>query len=102
MGPGTRLPTPTVGAQCWPIAAWRSWTSRPPGRRPRVAPLTGDAIVFNGEIYNYLQLRERLAAEGQSFRSTGDTEVMLRALSIRGREAVRWLRGMFTFAFWDH
>jgi asparagine synthase (glutamine-hydrolysing) len=73
----------------------------PAGAQPMIDPVTGDVIVFNGEIYNYLELRERLAAEGHSFRSTGDTAVMLRALGAHGREAVSWLRGMFTFAFWD-
>ncbi len=73
----------------------------PAGAQPMIDPVTGDVIVFNGEIYNYLELRDRLAAEGHSFQSTGDTAVMLRALGTHGREAVSWLRGMFTFAFWD-
>ncbi len=73
----------------------------PAGAQPMVDPVTGDVIIFNGEIYNYVELRERLAAEGQSFQSSGDTAVMLRALGILGTEAVARLRGMFTFAFWD-
>jgi asparagine synthase (glutamine-hydrolysing) len=73
----------------------------PAGAQPMVDPVTGDVIIFNGEIYNYVELRERLAAEGQSFQSSGDTAVMLRALGIHGTEAVARLRGMFTFAFWD-
>ncbi len=72
----------------------------PAGSQPMIDPVTGDAIVFNGEIYNYVELRDRLTAEGQSFGSTGDTAVMLRALGIHGREAVGRLRGMFTFALW--
>ena len=71
------------------------------GTQPMVDPTTGDVIVFNGEIYNYVALRERLEAAGQQFLSTGDTAVMLRALSMHGRDAVRQLRGMFAFAFWD-
>ena len=73
----------------------------PAGAQPMIDPVTGDAIVFNGEIYNYVDLRQRLIAEGQTFASTGDTAVMLRALGLHGRKAVSWLRGMFTFAFWD-
>ncbi|MGZ6124688.1 MAG: asparagine synthase (glutamine-hydrolyzing) [Myxococcales bacterium] len=73
----------------------------PAGVQPMIDPVSGDVIVFNGEIYNYLDLRGRLTAEGQSFNSTGDTAVMLRALGLHGRKAVGWLRGMFTFAFWD-
>jgi asparagine synthase (glutamine-hydrolysing) len=57
--------------------------------------------VFNGEIYNYGDLRHRLEAEGQAFQSTGDTAVMLRALGLYGPDAVAWLRGMFAFASWD-
>jgi asparagine synthase (glutamine-hydrolysing) len=71
------------------------------GRQPMVDPATGHVVVFNGEIYNYVELRERLVASGQSFQSSGDTAVMLRALSVDGRDAVSRLRGMFAFAFWD-
>lgn len=71
------------------------------GKQPMVDPTTGHVIVFNGEIYNYVQLREQLTAAGQRFKSTGDTAVMLRALSVLGRDAVGRLRGMFAFAFWD-
>jgi len=73
----------------------------PAGAQPMVDPVTGNVVVVNGEIYNYLELREKLAACGQTFQSTGDTAVMLRALSIQGRDAVRMLRGMFAFALWD-
>jgi len=73
----------------------------PAGAQPMVDPVTGHVIVLNGEIYNYLDLRERLRAEGQAFESTGDTAVMLRALGVHGRGALGRLRGMFAFAFWD-
>ena len=66
-----------------------------------VDPVTGHVVVLNGEIFNYVALRERLAAAGQKVQSTGDTAVMLRALSVHGRQAVSWLRGMFAFAMWD-
>ncbi len=71
------------------------------GAQPMVDPFTGDALVFNGEIYGYVELRERLRAEGESFGSSGDTAVLLRALARHGRAALPWLRGMFAFAFWD-
>src|SRR5262245_35768799 len=73
----------------------------PAGAQPMVDPVTGHVVVLNGEIYNFADLRQRLAAEGQSFRSTGDTAVMLRALALYGADAVSWLRGMFAFACWD-
>ena len=73
----------------------------PAGVQPMVDPVTGHVIVFNGEIYNFRDLRQRLLAEGQALQSTGDTAVMLRALGLHGPEAVGWLRGMFAFACWD-
>src|ERR1700746_2725172 len=73
----------------------------PAGAQPMVDPLTGHVVVFNGEIYNFGDLRRRLGAKGQQLRSTGDTAVMLRALGLYGPGAVSWLRGMFAFACWD-
>jgi asparagine synthase (glutamine-hydrolysing) len=73
----------------------------PAGAQPMVDPVTGHVVVFNGEIYNFRELRRRLEAEGQDFKSTGDTAVMLRALGLHGLGAVSWLRGMFAFACWD-
>src|SRR5271166_5343148 len=67
----------------------------PAGAQPMVDPVTGHVIVFNGEIYNFQELRRRLATEGQSLCSTGDTAVMLRALGLHGPLSVSWLRGMF-------
>ena len=73
----------------------------PAGAQPMVDPVTGHVVVFNGEIYNFGDLRRRLVAEGQKFQSTGDTAVMLRAIGLHGPDAVSWLRGMFAFACWD-
>jgi asparagine synthase (glutamine-hydrolysing) len=72
----------------------------PAGAQPMVDPRTGHVIAFNGEIYNFRDLRLRLMAEGQEFQSSGDTAVMLRALGLHGWDAVSWLRGMFAFACW--
>src|SRR3954465_14887210 len=73
----------------------------PAGVQPMTDPVTGHVISFNGEIYNFADLRRRLVAEGQGFQSSGDTAVMLRALGLHGPAAVSWLRGMFAFACWD-
>jgi asparagine synthase (glutamine-hydrolysing) len=73
----------------------------PAGAQPMMDPVTGYVVIFNGEIYNFGELRRRLLAEGQKFESTGDTAVMLRALGLHGPGAVSWLRGMFAFACWD-
>ena len=69
--------------------------------QPMTDPVTGQTIVFNGEIYNYVALRDELKAAGEKFESTGDTAVMLRLLSLRGPDAVSKLRGMFTYGLWD-
>ncbi len=59
------------------------------------------AIVFNGEIYNYLELRAELAAAGATFATEGDTEAIVAAYHHWGPAAVARLRGMFAFAIWD-
>ena len=59
-------------------------------------------LVFNGEIYNYLELREKLAADhGAVFHTDGDGETILAAYHYWGAEALTRLRGMFAFALWD-
>src|SRR5439155_27284238 len=70
--------------------------------QPMVDRRTGQALVFNGEIYNYQSLRDDLARAGETFQSSGDTEVLLRTLAVHGaQDGVRRLRGMFAFALWD-
>ena len=72
----------------------------PLGHPPMLNEATGDCLVFNGEIYNFKSIRARLAAAGHRFRSTGDTEVLLRALSVWGEQAIEELDGMFGLAFY--
>ena len=59
------------------------------------------AIVFNGEIYNYRELRDELAAAGERFDTTSDTEVLLRLYRREGAAMLPRLRGMFAFCIWD-
>ncbi|WID98770.1 asparagine synthase (glutamine-hydrolyzing) [Bosea vestrisii] len=58
-------------------------------------------LVFNGEIYNYIELREEMRAKGEVFASESDSEVLLRAYMLWGEEALPRLRGMFAFVIWD-
>lgn len=72
----------------------------PAGHQPMRDPLSGSTIVFNGEIYNFMELRRELEAEGCAFRSRSDTEVILKAVDQWGEAAVSRLRGIFAFAIW--
>ncbi|MBP6735183.1 MAG: N-acetylglutaminylglutamine amidotransferase [Chromatiaceae bacterium] len=69
--------------------------------QPMVDPELGLALVFNGAIYNYRELRQELAALGYHFFSDGDTEVILKAWHAWGEDCVERLHGMFAFALWD-
>lgn len=60
------------------------------------------AIVFNGEIYNYRELRKALAAQGVAFRTTSDTEVLLELFRRDGVSMLAQLQGMFAFVIWDN
>ena len=69
--------------------------------QPMVDEKSAVALVFNGTIYNYPELRKELQALGHSFKSTGDTEVILRSYIEWGENSVARLQGMFAFAIWD-
>jgi asparagine synthase (glutamine-hydrolysing) len=70
-------------------------------RQPMVDDRAGLALTFNGEIYNFRELREELAACGYRFALDSDTEVLLRGYQHWGECVVEHLRGMFAFAIWD-
>jgi asparagine synthase (glutamine-hydrolysing) len=73
----------------------------PLGHQPMQDPETRNWVVYNGEIYNFRQLRTELQAGGIHFRSQCDTEVLLKAYAQWGESCVSRFRGMFAFAVWD-
>lgn len=73
----------------------------PNGHQPMSAANQRYWITFNGEIYNFLELRERLKSEGETFVSHTDTEVILKLYAKYKENCVKYLRGMFAFAIWD-
>jgi asparagine synthase (glutamine-hydrolysing) len=73
----------------------------PLGHQPMHDTATGNWIVFNGEIYNFRELRKELEADRAEFKSHSDTEVILAAYRTWGEDCLTRLRGMFAFALWD-
>jgi asparagine synthase (glutamine-hydrolysing) len=71
------------------------------GRQPMTTADGRFTIVFNGEIYNFLELRKELDAKGYQFRSKTDTEVLLHAYREYGPSSLEKIRGMFAYAIWD-
>lgn len=73
----------------------------PAGHMPMTTPDGRLTITYNGEVYNYPQLRRELEARGYTFRSNSDTEAILYLYKEHGPESVRRLNGIFSIAIWD-
>jgi asparagine synthase (glutamine-hydrolysing) len=73
----------------------------PAGHQPMLNPACGDAMVFNGEIYNYQDLRKPFDAKGQRFRGHSDTEVLLYGVQEEGPAYFEKTYGMFAVAYYD-
>ncbi len=73
----------------------------PTGAQPMTDSATGVTITYNGEIYNYRELRARLESAGSAFVGRSDTEVILRMYLAHGRDALPMLNGIFALAIWD-
>ena len=71
------------------------------GRQPMCSNDGSIALVFNGEIYNFIEIRQELEAKGHVFQSECDTEVIVQAYLRWGTECVQHFNGMFAFALWD-
>jgi asparagine synthase (glutamine-hydrolysing) len=73
----------------------------PAGHQPMTLEGAGLHVVFNGEIYNFQEVKAELEALGETFRTRSDTEVILRAYRAWGVDSLQKLNGMFAFALWD-
>lgn len=73
----------------------------PAGNQPMLTSDRRFALLFNGELYNFRELRRTLENRGVAFRSTGDAEVVLQALAVYGMDVLRQFNGMFALAFYD-
>ena len=71
------------------------------GHQPMISSDGGSVVAFNGEIYNYLELRDELKSLGHQFRSASDTEVLMAAWQQWGDACVDRLEGMYAFVIWD-
>src|SRR5688572_22412474 len=71
------------------------------GHQPMADATASYWITYNGEIYNYIELRRDLEKFGHSFRGQSDTEVLVTAYAEWGEQCLDKLRGMFAFAIWD-
>lgn len=71
------------------------------GGQPQYNEDNSLVIVFNGEIYNFVELKEELIKAGHKFRNKSDTEVIIHGYEEWGTEVTKHLRGMFAFAIWD-
>jgi len=69
--------------------------------QPMVGGVEEFGLIFNGQVYNHLELRTQLIAEGYIFKSNSDTETLLYWIKAFGRKGLRKLKGMFAFVFWD-
>ncbi len=74
----------------------------PAGHQPMITEDGRFVITYNGEVYNFQELRLRLESYGHQFRSKTDTEVVLHAYAEWGEECVQYFNGMFAFAIWDN
>jgi len=73
----------------------------PGGAQPMVSDCGRYVVTYNGEIFNYRDLRAEIEAAGERFRSASDTEVLLNLLRREGAAGIQKLVGMFAFALWD-
>lgn len=91
------------GAECCDLAHTRLAIIElsPLGHQPMVSPDGRYSLTFNGEIFNFQEIRSELEARGHAFKGRSDTEVLLHAWMEWGTASLAWLRGFFAFAVFD-
>lgn len=94
-----------LSGHCWSLGLGHTRLSiidlSESGHQPMLDEATGNTIVFNGEIYNFKDIRSRLEGEGVVLKSNSDTEVILKSYACWGHSCVEHFRGIFAFAIWD-
>jgi asparagine synthase (glutamine-hydrolysing) len=73
----------------------------PSGHQPMIDKANGNVLTYNGEVYNYIEIRSELVTRGYTFETGTDTEVILKAYDAYGEDCVKHFNGMFAFAIWD-
>lgn len=73
----------------------------PRSHQPMIDSENGNVLVFNGEVYNFIEIRKFLMSKGVRFRTQSDTEVVLKALDVIGNSVISTFEGMFAFAFYN-
>src|SRR5688500_6068803 len=87
---------------CLPQRRLAILDTSPAGHEPMLSHNGRYVLTYNGEIYNYRELREQLRSLGHQFRTGTDAEVLLAAITEWGWNAMDHLNGMFAFAVWDN
>ena len=98
---GAWLFAPDACGACFAFRRLAILDLSPGGHQPMLDDQRGNVLIFNGEIYNFRELRRELECRGETFKSSGDSEVLLKGYGQWGMDVVRRIRGMFAFAIWD-
>jgi len=100
-GPDSQIVKEVNSDLCMGVARLAMTDPHPRSNQPMVDPETGNAISFNGEIYNFREIRRDLELRKVSFQTESDTEVLLKYLTLNMLENLENLNGMFAFAFFS-
>ena len=100
-GPDSQIVKEVNSNLCMGVARLAMTDPHPRSNQPMIDAETGDVISFNGEIYNFREIRRDLESRQVRFQTESDTEVLLKFLTLNGVESLEKLNGMFAFAFYS-